>query len=320
MKLLTTGCVALSALAFAGTASAQTFGIGSTKAGAVSQITATISKAVSEHAPGVQMRKQTMGGTQQYIPVVNAGELGFGISNITQYYMAQEGIALSKGTKYNNLRLLTTMMKFTVSPVVAIKSGINRVADLKGKRIASGFKGAPLFVYITSGALATDKLTYDDVKKVPQVGLVQHWRAFISGKIDMAIAAAGSGFVKQMQAKIDGGVKHLSFDDSPEALARMQKWYPKSEWVVVKPKKGLTGVLKPTNFVAYDFLLWTHKGMSDDVAYKVAKVMHTKEKQLKAGGPLWRSYQANARLQKDHGYAYHPGAIKYYKEVGLWKR
>ena len=60
--------------------------------------------------------------------------------------------------------------------------------------------------------------------------------------------------------------------------------------------------------------------MSDDVAYKVAKVMHTKEKQLKAGGPLWRSYQANARLQKDHGYAYHPGAIKYYKEVGLWKR
>ena len=320
MKFIFTGCVALSAIALSASATAQTFGIGSTKAGAVAQITATISKAVSEHAPGVQMRKQTMGGTQQYIPVVNAGELGFGISNITQYYMAQEGIALSKGMKYSDLRIIATMMKFTVSPVVPIKSGINSVADLKGKRISSGFKGAPLFHYITSGALATDKLTYDDVKKVPQVGLVQHWRAFISGKTDMAIAAAGTGWVKQMQAKIDGGVKHLSFDTSPEALARMQKWYPKSEWQIVKPAKGLTGVLKPTNFVAYDFLLWTHKGMSDDVAYKVTKVMHTKEKQLKAGGPLWRSYQANARLQKDQGYAYHPGAIKYYKEVGLWKR
>ena len=51
-------------IAFAASASAQTVGIGSTKAGAVSQITATISKAVSEHAPGLQMRKQTMGGTQ----------------------------------------------------------------------------------------------------------------------------------------------------------------------------------------------------------------------------------------------------------------
>jgi len=320
MKFVTFGLAAAGALAFATTASAQTFGIGSTKAGAVAQITATISKAVSEHAPGVQMRKQTMGGTQQYIPVVNAGELGFGISNISQYYMSQKGVGLSEGKKYTDLRLIATMMKFTVSPVVGVKSGINRVADLKGKRIASGFKGSPLFTYITSGALATDNLTYDDVKKVPQVGLVQHWRAFISGKVDMAIAAAGTGWVKQMQAKIDGGVKHLSFDESPEALKRMQKWFPRAEWQIVKPAKGLTGVLKPTNFVSYDFLLWTHKGMSDAVAYKVAKVMHTQEKQLKAGGPLWRSFEANARLQKDHGFPYHPGAVNYYKEAGLWKR
>ena len=320
MKFVYNGLLLVSALTLAGSASAKTIGIGSTKAGAVSQITATISKAVSEHAPGVQMRKQTMGGTQQYIPVVNAGELAFGISNIAQYYMAQEGVMLSKGNKYNNLRLVSTMMKFTVSPVVAIASGINRVSDLKGRRIASGFKGAPLFKYVTSGALATDNLSYADVKNVPQVGLVQHWRAFMAGKVDMAIVAAESGFAKQMQAKIDGGIKHISFDKSSAALKRMQKFFPRAEWSIVKPKKGLTGVLKPTNFVSYDFLLWTHKGLSNDVAYKVAKVMHTKAKQLKAGGPLWRSYRNDARLQKDHGYSYHPGAVKYYKEVGLWKR
>ena len=95
-------------------ASAQTIGIGSTKAGAVSQITATISKAVSESDVGIQMRKQTMGGTQQYIPVVNAGELAFGISNIAQYWMAVTGTGLSAPNKYDNLRLVTNMMKFTV--------------------------------------------------------------------------------------------------------------------------------------------------------------------------------------------------------------
>ena len=77
MKLVPLTLATAAAVGLAASASAQTFGIGSTKAGAVSQITATISKAVSEHADGVQMRKQTMGGTQQYIPVVNAGELGF---------------------------------------------------------------------------------------------------------------------------------------------------------------------------------------------------------------------------------------------------
>jgi len=304
-------------VAFAATASAQTVGIGSTKAGAVSQITATISKAVSEHAPGLQMRKQTMGGTQQYIPVVNAGELEFGISNITQYHMARTGTGLSEGTKYENLRLISTMMKFTVSPVVSIKSGITKTSQLKGTRMAVGFKGAPLFSNLTQGALATADLTIKDIKPVPQVGLVQHWRAFMAGKIDWVIAAAGSGFVKQMNAKIDGGVRHISFPSDKASLAKMHKWFPKSDWEVIPPRKGLTAVIEPTNFVSYDYLLWTHKGLSDEMVYKVAKVMHTQEKQLKEGGPLWRSFQANKRLAKDQGHPYHPGAVKYYKEAGL---
>lgn len=302
-------------------ATAQTVvGIGSTKAGATSQITATISKVVSEHAEGIQMRKQTMGGTQQYIPPVNAGELAFGISNIAQYYMAQEGTGLSKGTKYGNLRLVTTMMQFTVSFVVPKKLNITKVSELKGRNIAFGFMAAPLFQFIHTGALATGGLDWKDVKKVPAVGLVQHWRMMMEGKIDGAIAAAGTGFVKQMNAKIDGGVRHISFPNTPEALKVMHKWFPKSEWKTVQPRKGLTGVVEPTNFVGYDYLLWTHKGMKDEVVYKIAKVMHTRAKELKEGGPLWRSYEDGARLCKDHGYAYHPAAVKYYKEIGHWAK
>jgi TRAP transporter TAXI family solute receptor len=304
-------------VAFAASASAQTIGIGSTKAGAVSQITATISKAVSEHG-GLQMRKQTMGGTQQYIPVVNAGELEFAISNITQYHMARTGTGLSaKGGPYKDLRLVATMMKFTVSPVVPLKSGITKTSQLKGTRMATGFKGAPLFLNIHNGALATANLTPADIKSVPQVGLVQHWRAFMAGKIDWVIAAAGSGFVKQMNAKIDGGVRHISFPTGEESLKKMHKWFPKTNWEVVQPRKGLTGVVEPTNFVSYDYMLWTHKGLSNDIVYKVTKVMHTQEKQLKEGGPLWRSYEANKRLAKEQGHAYHPGAVKYFKEAGL---
>jgi TRAP transporter TAXI family solute receptor len=310
------GAIALTATA----AQAQVVGIGSTKAGAVAQITATISKVVSEGGAGIQMRKQTMGGTQQYIPVVNAGELAFGISNIAQYYMAQEGTGLSKGNKYKNLRILATMMKFTVSFVAPKSLGIKSASELKGKRIGHGFKASPLFQHITAGGLAAGGLSYNDVKQVPVVGLVQSWRAVMQGKTDAAIAAAGTGFVKQMNAKIKGGVRHLSFPNTPEALKAMHKWFPKSEWHIVKPRKGLTGVVEPTNFVAYDYLLWTHKGLSDEMAYKVTKIMHTKAKELKAGGPLWRSYEAGPRMTKDFGYAYHPGAIKYYKEAGLWKR
>lgn len=306
------------ALVIASSASAQTVGIGSTKAGAVAQITATISKAVSSHAGGLQMRKQTMGGTQQYIPVVNAGELAFGISNIAQYWMAVTGTGLSKPTKYSNLRLVSTMMKFTVSFVVPKNSGITSPAGLKGKRLAYGFKAAPLFQNIHAGGLGTVGLSFDDVKKVPAVGLVQHWRMLMAGKVDGVIAAAGSGFVKQMNAKVPGGIRHISFPNTPEALRIMHKHFPKTYWSIVKPRKGLTGVVEPTNFVTYDYMLWTHKGLSDETVYKVTKVMHTQGTELKAGGPLWKSYRTDKNLSKQQDTPYHPGAIKYYKEAGIW--
>jgi TRAP transporter TAXI family solute receptor len=252
--------------------------------------------------------------------VVNAGELAFGISNLAQYWMAISGTGLSKPNKYDDLRLVATMMKFNVSFVVPIASGVTEITGLKGKRLAAGLKAAPLFASLHSGGLGTVGLSYDDVTKVPAVGLVQHWRMMMAGKTDGVIAAAGSGFVKQMHAKIKGGIRHISFPNNPAALKAMHKHFPKSYWSVVKPRKGLTGVTEPTTFITYDYMLWTHKKLSDKTAYTVAKVMHQQTKQLKGGGPLWKSYEGNSRLAKDQGMAYHPGAVKYYKEAGLWKR
>ena len=88
MRVVTLLSAASIAVLGAGAASAQTVGIGTTKGGATAQVTAAISKTVSAHAGGLQMRTQVMGGTQKYIPVVNAGELEFGVSNIMQYGMA----------------------------------------------------------------------------------------------------------------------------------------------------------------------------------------------------------------------------------------
>jgi TRAP transporter TAXI family solute receptor len=323
MSLQTVCGAGLAAVAAAATAfaaaptAAQTLGIGSTKAGAVAQTTATISKVVSESGTGLQMRSQTMGGTQQYIPVVNAGEMGFGISNLPQYWMAKTGTGLSEGNKYENLRLIATMMEFSVGWVVTKNSGIKSPKDFKGKRLGHGFKAAPLFQYIQDGGLASVGMTFADVVKVPAVGLSQHWNMFMEGKIDAVIVNAGTGIVKQMNAKISGGVHHISYPNTAEALKGMHRYFPKSQWKVVEPGKGLDSIDAPTNLINYDYMLWTHKGLPDDVAYKIAKIMHTQAAKLKEGGPLWRTYKADARLCLDHDTEYHPGAVKYYKEAGL---
>ncbi|MDP6173049.1 MAG: TAXI family TRAP transporter solute-binding subunit [Rhodospirillales bacterium] len=316
MKILAMGTV----LAFAATSvSAQTVGIGTTKGGATAQVTAGISKIVSSHAGGMQMRTQVMGGTQKYIPVVNAGKLEFGVSNMMQYYMAKKGIGLSKGHKHDNLQLLATMMTFRIGWLVPKNSKIKSVADFKGLRVPHGFKAAPLFHFLLTAGLANGGLSYNDVQKIPSVGLRQHWNMFKQGKIDVAWGGIGAGHVKDMNAKIKGGVRFLSLNDSPAAIKRTLKHAPKTFLLKVNPAKPYVGVKSPVNIIAFNYMLWAHKGVSGKQVYKVVKAMYDNEKELKGMGPLWRTHFSKS-MSKDQGEPYHAGAIKFYKEAGAWKR
>ena len=300
-------------------AAAQSVGIGTTKGGLTAQVTATISKVVSAHAGGLQMRTQVHGGTQKYIPVVNAGELEFGVSNIMQYTMAQRGTGMSAGKKYTNLRLVATMMVFRTGLLVPKNSGITKVSQLRGKRIASGFKGAPLFHFLLSAGLANAGLSYDDVTKIPYIGLRQHWNGFKQGKIDAAWGSVGAGHVRDMNAKIKGGVRFLSFDTSADATKRTQNFAPHTHFLVVKPAKPFVGIVEPTTVLAFDYMLWAHKSVSNDIVAKVVKAMYENEKELHAASPTWRSHKSK-KMAKDQGFVYHPGAVGFYKKVGIWKR
>lgn len=298
-------------------ASAQVVGIGTTKGGATAQVANAIAKIVATKGD-LQMRAQAMGGTQQYIPIVNAGELDFGVANLPQYWMAKTGTGISEGNKYDNLRLAATLMTFKVGVLVADKSGIKTVSDLKGKNVGFGFKAAPLFQFVMTAFLANPGLTFDDVKKVPAVGLPQHWDLFKQGRIDVVIAAVGTGAVKEMDATIDGGVRYVSLDTSEEAVKRTVAIYPKSYLAPVSPGPGLAGVKEPTQVLNYDYMIFTHKGAPDEAVYKTVKAIYDNEKEIKETSPVWNSHFSK-RMAKDQRTDYHPGAMKFYKEVGIAK-
>jgi TRAP transporter TAXI family solute receptor len=313
--------VSAAAMFAATAANAQTVGLGSTKSSMVAAMTTAISNVVSGKTI-LKMRRQVMGGTQKYIPVVNAGELEFAVSNMVQYAMAVDGRQLSK-RKYDNLRLVATLMRFRTGLLVKNDSGIKTVADLKGKRFAYGFKGAPLFDAFARVMLGTAGINYDkEVKRVPAVGLAQHWNLFKQGKVDGVIAGVGGGPNKDMNAKISSGVRYLSF---PTDTADAKKWIatiPGGVFEEVKAAKPYVAVRTPSVvLIGYDFMLFTNKNVPEKTVAEVAKAMVAGVKDFHAVSPVWRTYNEK-RAQKDQGakYPYHAGAIKAYKELGLWSR
>ena len=214
--------------------------------------------------------------------------------------------------------MVATLMPFRVGIVVTKDSGIMKVSELRGKRIPSGFKAAPLFGRIMAGFLANGKLSYDDVKKVPASGLRQHWDQLIERKIDAAIGAVGSGYLKLMNKKL-GGIRFIPLDSSPGALARLQAILPRTSIKTVNPAKPLTGVLVPTNLMFFDYTLFAGKNVSGDSVYRVTKAMFENPEILRSSSPLWKLFKSGD-MSKNQGLTYHPGAVRFYKEQGIWNQ
>lgn len=296
---------------------AQTIGIGTTAKGATSQVAAGIAKVTSQFG-GMQMRPTPMAGTQKYIPAVNNGSLEFGVANIMQTAWAIKGEVLSKGRPNANIRLISTLMKFRVGPLVAKPSKFMTVKDLKGSRAPTGFKAAPLFNEIIHTALATGNLTIKDTKNIPISALVPSWKALMAGKVDFVIGAYGSGFMKLIAKKV-GGIRFISMDMSPENQAKVAKMLPGAEIKTVQPNSKLPGIEVPTNVFHFDYMLFAGKHVSNDVAYRATKAMYDNKKALIGASPMWRGFSPKNMSKAQDGLTYHPGAIKLFKEKGIWR-
>src|SRR6056297_646851 len=117
--ILSVGLVA--GMAVSGVASAQVVSLGSTATGGTSQIGRSIAAAVSEYSP-LQMRPQEMANTADYMPLVNAGEIDFGISNVVQLWYASKGEGMSAAPATENLETVAVLMPFRAGFIVPADS------------------------------------------------------------------------------------------------------------------------------------------------------------------------------------------------------
>ena len=122
----------------------------------------------------------------------------------------------------------------------------------------------------------------------------------------------------ETDAKV-GGMRVLPIDPSPEAMARLRKFIPVAYATKLEPGEGPRRHHRADRCcIAYDYLVLASTKVPDDAVYKLAKIMHDHKADLVAGfGPL-AGFMPD-RMAKDMGpVQFHPGAIKFYKEIGAW--
>lgn len=312
--------VLLAALAstalLASTASARTVGVASSAQGSFTfGVASAISKVVSQNTD-LQMRVQATGGTNIWVPQLNSRIMDFGMLTTYEAWLASEGRLIYRN-KNENLQAVSIMTPLTPGLFVRKDSNFHDIPSLKGARVSSGFTTQKIIGEVVKAHLANADLSYSDVRQVPAPNVVRAADDFAQGKTDVLFFALGSGKILQASAKV-GGVRFLSLDPSETAWRRLQKVIPMAYRVTVKPAKRFHGVIEESTAMAYDLLIITYAGQSDDVVYKVTKAIHDNRKAMYGVFPVLRQFSQKKMAKKIVTIPYHPAAIKFYEEKGLW--
>lgn len=304
------------AIAFATQASAQIYSLGTGKQGFFTYSAgAAIAKVAADGS--LNLRIKPFGGTSAYVPGINAGEQQFGLANELETHYAVTGEVIYKDKPQPDLRVVAVLTPLYSEFFVQKNSPTKTIADLKGKRVPSDFASQRIIDVLTKGTLANGGLSYDDVQKVPVPNVAGGADEFAKGNADVFMFAIGSGKVAEVDAQV-GGLRVLPVDHSKEAMDRLRKFVPVAYATQIQPGKGRAGVNEPTWVYAYDYLVLANNKVEDDVVYKLAKLMHDHQKDLAANFGALSGFDPN-RMSKDMGpVQFHPGAIKFYKEIGQW--
>ena len=214
--------------------------------------------------------------------------------------------------------MVTTLYGFQVGWFVRKDSPIKTIADLKGKRVPSGWVAHVGNIPHTEAMLAAGGVTYKDVVNVPAVNVVRAADDFKSGKLDTFTFAVGAPKVAEVAAGVNG-LRLLPVDDTSETLARMkavrQEYYIGS----AMPAPHVAGVEAPTKVMTFDLVLFASSHVKDEVVYDITKAIHGNKKSLSEGHPSFNQFDPAGAAKLQPSVPHHPGAIRFYKEIGLWR-
>ncbi|MFQ5802747.1 MAG: TAXI family TRAP transporter solute-binding subunit [Candidatus Methylomirabilales bacterium] len=274
-----------------------------------------IAKLVSERSP-MTMVVRPHPGPPAWLPAMNTGEIEFGVITGADAAAAYKGVGAYRKA-FPNIRLLIIGAPLRVAFWARVDSGIRTVADLRGKRVPSGWSGLPVIHFNAGANLATAGLTWDDVVRVPVAELAEDLRAFLEGRTDVLWHSVGSPAVEEANARIRGGVRLVAIGTAPEGLKRMGEINPGTYMTVVK-KGSASAVLEDTPVQTNDVYITTPVLLRENVAYATVKVLWDYNKELVKISPRLRPWTRGRMVSTEAAIPYHPGAIRFFREKGVW--
>ncbi|MEA3361024.1 MAG: TAXI family TRAP transporter solute-binding subunit [Thermodesulfobacteriota bacterium] len=297
----------------AGAVKFLSFGTGS-PAGTYYFLGAGFAAIINKNVPGVRVTAESTAASTENARYMVRGKMDMGLASMgTVNGLKKQGMDVDK------LRLVAVGHTSDTHWIVRKNSPIKSCYDFKGKVIGVGPAGsATLNIWSKKHLAAGWGITFDDIKP-KYISFHEITRGIRDNTIDAGLIAAGYPIAAVMELARDIPIRIL--DVNPEVIEKLQAKYP-NVTPFVFPSGTYKGIDKDVHTYVLPQMWLCRTDLPEDLVYKILKAVYDNSEDRNAIHPMAKKYTIeNAfRGSKSVPVGYHPGAIKYYKEKGIWDK
>ena len=267
---------------------------------------------LSKYVPGLQATAEVTGGSVDNLKLIGQGKSEVGFTMVDAAYDAAQGLDKFKDNKIA-ARTLMVLYPNRMQVVTVEGSGINKMADLKGRRVSTGSPGSGVEI-VALRVLEAMGMEKKDIKQ-ERLGVAESVNAIKDRKIDAFFWVGGVPTAALTDLAATPGIKMKLLDHGELADAMNKKYGPLYVKATIAAG-GYAGQDKPvSNIDVWNILVASDK-MSDQMAYNIAKTLFEKKADLVAVHKEAENIDLkNQTVQTP--LPFHPGAKKYLEERGI---
>jgi TRAP transporter TAXI family solute receptor len=269
---------------------------------------------LTKYVPGYAATARVTGGSVDNLKLIGSQQSEVALVMVDAALDALKGEDKFKG---NPVEVRTLMVLYpNRMHVVSVEGrGIEKMSDLKGKRVSTGSPGSATevmaFRVIEAAGLDKDK----DMRR-ERLGVAESTNAIKDGKIDAYFWVGGLPTAGVTDLAASPGIK-LKLVDHSEVVDKMNAKYGGIYSAGVIPAKTYPGQDKDNSITIVQNILVANAKMPDKVAYDIVKTLFDKRDELVAVHGEAKSITLENQSSKNSPIPWHPGATKYFTEKGV---
>lgn len=269
-----------------------------------------LSKTRAEH--GIRCGVESTGGSVYNVNAIKAGELEFGVAQSDIQFKAYNGVAPFESAD-ENLRSVFSIHPEPFTVVARADAGVKSFEDLKGKRMNIGNPG--------SGQRDTMEVVMDamgwtnaDFALASELQAAEQSQALCDNNIDAMVYTVGhpSGSIQEATTACDSVLVNVTGPEVDKLVAD-NPYYR----VATIPGGMYRGNDNDTTTFGVGATLVTSANVPDDVVYNLVKAVFSDMDQFRGLHPAFANLDPKQMANDGLSAPLHPGAEKYYREVGL---